>query len=98
MATVMTGSNTGAPSRTPPTDRSQQVAAAAPSGQLALIDGIRAAGVAIGPSILLDLVVAAGTAAVATGWAFRRRTGPARPVRPLAVLGAAFPWAYVLAT
>jgi hypothetical protein len=97
MATVMTESNTGAPSRTPPSERPARAAPDAPTERLAITDQIRAVGVAIGPSLLLDLVVTASTAAVATGWAFRPRTGLGRLVRPLAVLGAALPWAYFLA-
>ena len=52
MSTFMTEPNTGAPSHTPPSERPVLAAADAPSGQLRLVDQIRAAGVAIGPSIL----------------------------------------------
>jgi hypothetical protein len=97
MSTVMSESFTDGPGRTRSTLRPVRGAADVPTEHLAVIDRIRAAGIAIGPSLLLDLAVAAGTAAVATGWAFRPRTGPGRLVRPLAVLGAAFPWAYFLA-
>jgi hypothetical protein len=97
MATVMTESNTGAPGQTSLSARPVLAAADAPTGQLSIADQIRAAGVAIGPSLLLDLAVAASTAAVATGRPFRPRTRPGRLVRPLALLGAAFPWAYFLA-
>jgi hypothetical protein len=81
----------------PPIEHMASTEADTSTGELALFDQIRSAGVAIGPSLLLDLVVAAGTVAVATGSAFRPKTGPSRLVRPLAVLGAAFPWVYFLA-
>jgi hypothetical protein len=60
-------------------------------------DRLRSAAVAIGPSVLLDALVAAATVGVATGRAFRPRTGPGRLVRPLALVGTILPWAYCLA-
>ena len=58
---------------------------------------VRGMGVLLGPSLLLGLFVVWGTRAVMTGWVFRRREGLARLLRPLAILGAAFPWAYAFA-
>jgi hypothetical protein len=55
---------------------------------------MRGMGVLLGPSLLLGLFVVLGTRAVITGWVFRRREGLARLLRPLAMLGALFPWAY----
>jgi hypothetical protein len=55
---------------------------------------VRGMGVLLGPSLLLGLFVVLGTRAVITGWVFRRREGLARLLRPLAMLGALFPWAY----
>jgi DNA-binding NarL/FixJ family response regulator len=42
-------------------------------------------------------LVTASTLAAATGWPARPRRGPARLLRALTVLGAAFPWLYFLA-
>lgn len=58
------------------------------------IEIARGIGVLLGPSLLLGLFAVAGTWAVTTGWVLRRRVGPARLLRDLLVLGAAFPWAY----
>jgi hypothetical protein len=58
----------------------------------------RGAAVAIGPSLLLDLAVAAGTVAAASGWLARRHQAPiARLLRPVLAVAAAFPWLYFLA-
>jgi hypothetical protein len=59
-----------------------------------LVDAVRAFGVALGPSLLLDLFAAGGILAVLTGWLFRPHKGLARLLRPLVALGAAFPWVY----
>ena len=71
-------------------------ASPAPVSELPLVDPGRGAGVAIGPSLLLDLIAVAGTAAVTTGSVFRPKTGTGRLLRPLAALGAIAPWAYLL--
>jgi hypothetical protein len=97
MATTLAQSNAGVRSDASPHERTAPTEGDASTGELALVDQIRSAGVAIGPSLLLDLFVAAGTVAVATGSAFRPKTGPSRLLRPLAVFGAAFPWVYFLA-
>jgi hypothetical protein len=58
-------------------------------------DAVRAFGVMLGPSLLLDLCAVLSTWAVASGWLLRPREGLlARLLRPLAILGAAFPWVY----
>jgi len=54
-------------------------------------------GVLFGPSLLLGLLVVFGTWAVMTGRVFRHMEGPARLLRPLAIMGASFPWAYAFA-
>ena len=59
-----------------------------------MTDIVRGFGVLLGPTLVLDLFVVAGTLAVVTGRGFDRRKGAARLLRPLALLGAAFPWAY----
>jgi hypothetical protein len=60
-----------------------------------VIDAVRAFGVVLGPSLLLDLFAAFGTLAVASGWPLRPREGLlARLLGPLAILGATLPWAY----
>jgi hypothetical protein len=97
MATILAQSNAGIRSDAPRTERPASTGTDTSTGELALVDQIRSAGVAIGPSLLLDLFVAASTAAVATGSAFHPKTGPSRLLRPLAVFGAAFPWVYFLA-
>ena len=97
MATTWTRSNTQAPSATPSVEGPTPADGGTSTGELSLFDRIRSVGVAIGPSVLLDVLVASGTAAVATGRAFRPRAGAGRLVRPLALLGAALPWAYFLA-
>jgi len=40
-----------------------------------VIDGVRAFGVVLGPSLVLDLFAAFGTLAVASGWLLRPRGG-----------------------
>lgn len=59
-----------------------------------VIDAVRAFGVVLGPSLVLDLFAVLGTLAVASGWPLRTREGLARLLRPLAILGATLPWAY----
>src|SRR5829696_8726318 len=54
----------------------------------------RAFGVTIGPSLLLDLLVAASTLFIATGRIMRAKKRTARLLRLLAVLGVLLPWAY----
>jgi hypothetical protein len=63
-------------------------------GKPSVTEIVRGMGVLLGPSLLLGLFVVLGTRAVKTGWVFRRRGGLARLLRPLAMLGALFPWAY----
>jgi len=60
------------------------------------VEIVRAFGVTIGPSLLLDLFVAASTLAVITGRIMRPNKGSTRLLRPLAILGAVLPWAYAL--
>jgi len=57
---------------------------------------VRAFGVTIGPSLLLDLFVTTGTLFILTGRIMRPKKRTARLLRPLAVLGAILPWAYAL--
>jgi hypothetical protein len=65
--------------------------------QLPALTALRGSAVALGPSLLLDLLAAAGTLALATG-RLRRKRGRLGPVpRALLAFGAAFPWAYFLA-
>jgi hypothetical protein len=59
-----------------------------------VIDAVRAFGVMLGPSLVLDLFAILGTLAVASGWLLRPGEGLARLLRALAILGAAFPWVY----
>jgi len=59
-----------------------------------VIDAVRAFGVVLGPSLVLDLFAVLGTLAVASGWPLRTREGLARLLRPLAIFGATLPWAY----
>jgi hypothetical protein len=66
----------------------------ASGNRASVIDAVRAFGVVLGPSLILDLFAALGTLAVASGWLLRPRKGLARLLRPLAILGAAFPWVY----
>jgi hypothetical protein len=84
-ATTTRGSTGAAQDAAPTTTRLSAAAAA------------RGTAMSVGPSLLLDLLVALGTAAVLTGWIARPRRGVARLLRPLAALGAAFPWVYFLA-
>ncbi len=62
--------------------------------RFSVIDAVRAFGVVLGPSLILDLFAALSTLAVASGWLLRSREGLARLLRPLAILGALLPWAY----
>jgi hypothetical protein len=65
--------------------------------QLPALTALRGSAVALGPSLLLDLLAAAGTLALATGRLHRKdgRLGPLP--RALLTFGAAFPWTYFLA-
>ena len=53
--------------------------------------------VSVGPSLLLDVLMAASIVATARGWLTRPRTQLAWTARPLVALGAAFPALYLLA-
>jgi hypothetical protein len=66
----------------------------ASGNRFSVIDAVRAFGVVLGPSLVLDLFAAFGTLAVASGWPLRPREGLARLLRPLVILGALLPWAY----
>jgi hypothetical protein len=55
---------------------------------------VRAFGVVLGPTLLLDLFAALSTLAVLTGRASRRRGRFARLLGILAIPGTAFPWVY----
>ena len=57
-----------------------------------VIDAVRAFGVVLGPSLVLDLFAVLGTLAVASGWPLRTREGlDGRPRREVA--GQHPPWA-----
>jgi hypothetical protein len=56
----------------------------------------RAFGVTIGPSLLLDLFVAASTLFIVTGRIMHPKKRTARLLRALVILGALLPWAYAL--
>src|SRR5689334_2346363 len=60
------------------------------------VAALRGSVVALGPSVLLDLICATGTVALATGQLGRQRTRRGRLLRALLAFGAAFPWAYLL--
>src|SRR5215213_5432883 len=64
--------------------------------RFSVMDAVRAFGVVLGPSLVLDLFAALSTLAVASGWVLQPREGLARLLRPLAILGAAFPWVYAI--
>ena len=68
----------------------------APGDNPSFMEIARALGITIGPSLLLDFFVAAGTLVLITGRIMRSREGLARLLRPLAILGALLPWAYAL--
>ena len=73
--------------------RSDQTQAS--GNRASVIDAVRAFGVMLGPSLVLDLYAALSTWAVMSGWVFRHRERLiARLLRPLAILGAVFPWVY----
>src|SRR5918993_143846 len=56
----------------------------ASGNRASVIDAVRAFGVVLGPSLILDLFAALGTLAVASGWPLRPRGGLlARLLRPL---------------
>jgi hypothetical protein len=75
-------------------DRSDQTRL--PSDKPSLVDIMRAFGVTIGPSLLLGLFTVTSTLAIITGRIMRPKKGIARLLRPLAIFGAVFPWAYAL--
>lgn len=58
---------------------------------------LRGTAVALGPSLLLDLLCAAGTGALVTGRLHQKGRQLGRLPRALLTFGAAFPWAYLLA-
>ena len=66
----------------------------ASGNRASVIDAVRAFGVVLGPSLILDLFAALSTLAVASGWLLRPREGLARLLRPLAILSALLPWVY----
>ena len=67
----------------------------APGNRASVVDTVRAFGVMLVPSLVLDLYALLGTWAVMTGWVFRHRVRLlARLLRPLAILGAILPWIY----
>jgi hypothetical protein len=66
----------------------------ASGNRFSVIDAVRAFGVVLGPSLVLDLFAALSTLAMASGWLLRPREGLARLLRPLAIFGALLPWAY----
>src|SRR5829696_1974175 len=76
-------------------DRKDQLRA--PGDNPSFTEIVRAFGVTIGPSLLLDLFAAVGTLGVASGWIMRPKKRIARLLRPLALLGAILPWAYAFA-
>ena len=63
-------------------------------GEHSLAEIIRGVGVMISPSLLLVLFAALSTVGMLSGWVFRRKVGPARLLRPLAIVGAVLPWVY----
>jgi hypothetical protein len=66
----------------------------ASGNRASVIDAVRAFGVVLGPSLVLDLFAALSTLAAVSGWLLRPREGLARLLRPLVILGALLPWAY----
>jgi hypothetical protein len=79
---------------TAPANPSAPAAATAPTDPL---EAARAFGVTFGPSVLLNLGVAASLIAAARGGLTRPRTRLARLLRPIVALGAAWPLLYALA-
>lgn len=67
-----------------------------PEEKPSFVEIVRAFGVTIGPSLLLDLFVATSTLYVVTGGIMRPKKRTAGLLRPLAILGAVLPWAYAL--
>lgn len=65
--------------------------------KISRVDTVRGLAVIVGPSLILDLLAAAGTLAVFSGWVLRTHKGFARLLRPLLVLGAVLPWVYTFA-
>lgn len=85
-------------SRHEETSRTQDVRAppaSPPMTASAVRDAVRGYGVMVGPTLLLDLAVAASTFAVITKRLPRRDRPLGRVLRPLTILGAAFPWVYL---
>ena len=67
-----------------------------PEEKPSFVEIVRAFGVTIGPSVLLDLFVAASTLFIVTGRIMRPKKGTARLLQPLAILGTVLPWVYAL--
>jgi hypothetical protein len=64
----------------------------APGNRASVVDTVRAFGVMLGPSLVLDLNAVLSTWTVMGGWVFRHNEKPiARLPRTLAILGAALP-------
>jgi hypothetical protein len=81
-----------------PTEEHPQTEETSRTGQRpSVTEIVRGMGVLLGPSLLLGLLIVFGTWAVMTGRVFRHGEGAARLLPPLAILGAAFPWAYAFA-
>jgi hypothetical protein len=68
-----------------------------PAACLSTSAALRGTAVALGPSVLLDLLCTAGSVALATGWLGQKGKRLGRLPRALLTLGAVFPWAYFLA-
>jgi len=66
----------------------------ASGNRASVVVALRAFGVMLGPSLVLDLYAVLSTWAVASGCLSRPREGLGRLLRPLAILGALLPWAY----
>src|SRR5215216_7840794 len=66
----------------------------ASGNRASVVVALRAFGVMLGPSLVLDLYAVLSTWAVASGWLLRPREGLARVLRSLDILGAALPWVY----
>jgi hypothetical protein len=58
------------------------------------IDAVRALGLVLGPSLVLELFALLGTLAVVSVWSARPREGLTRQLRPLMILGAVLSWMY----
>ena len=66
----------------------------APEEKPSLIEITRAFGITIGPSLLLDLFVAASALFIVSGRIMHPKKRTTRLLRPLAILGAGLPWVY----